>query len=509
MNRPSFDLRREPWIDCIDKDGQSVCVGLEELFLRAHELRRFYNDNPLAEAGMFRLFLALAHSIVQGPADRKGWKKHYEAGRFDANRVREYFNKWSDRFDLFHPDYPFLQVPGLHYLDSKSKEPLPPSNISELLSHRASGNNPTLSDHTLDNVHPTLAPAEATAALIEHYLFKAGGLYKKTTNLCGHQDSCKNGVMVNGMSAFLESTDPHKGSLFETILFNLLPLRRLHAFQDWGKPVWERPPLESFDCGENAYIPRGYLDYLTMRSRNILLVPDSRGNVSSIYYACGAKLDENIIQPFCPYSKNKDKFQPLNLSAEKALWRNADTLFHYVENEGFLLQPLRFAQSIDIEKECGLLIYGMINDKAKVHDGVRERLPIPHRILHDPHSAGLIEEMIRHTESAARKLVTAVDAFVTTLDHREHSNKKTEDQQTAIKEAKLRFYTRLKIPFYRHLKDLDRVDSDSWLQQWDEKVHREAIRDYQSVCRYFDQHKQTWYLAFVQGERKLYPKGSA
>ena len=508
MKGPSFDLGREPWIECENKDGRSLTLGLEELFLRAHELRRLTHDNPLAEAGIFRLLLAMGHRIVEGPADRKSWRRLYEAGHFDAMQVSDYFDRWSDRFDLFHPDYPFLQIPRLHYLDAKNGKPLPPTSVSELLSARAAGNNPTLIDHTLDSDRLALHPSEAASALIEHYFFKPGGLFKKNTDLCGPQNSCKNGTMVGGMSVFLESLDPDKGSLFATILLNLLPLRLLSGFQEWGRPVWECRPLESYDCGD-AYVPKGYLDYLTVRSRNIRLVPDADGTVSGVYTACGAWMDERIIHPFSPYRIDGNERKILNLSADKALWREADTLFRYVEDEGFLLKPLRFAQSIDIEERCGLLVYGMINDKAKVHDGVRERLPLPHRILRDPSSAALIEEMIRQSEREAAKLVKAVDTFVTTLDQREHSKKKTEDRQAAIREAKTRYFTELKLPFYRYLKNLDKEDLDTWLQRWQEESYRMALRSYHATCYHFGNRKKTWHLAFVRGERKLQTKGSA
>jgi len=508
VKRTEFDLRHEPWIECETKDGRRMELGLEELFIQAHNLHRFHNDNPLAEAGMFRIFLALAHRIVEGPQDRRTWLELYEKGRFEAEQVHGYFERWSDRFDLFHPDYPFLQVPGLQYLDPKSNQPLPPITIAELLSHRSSGNNSTLIDHTQDSDRLALAPSEAVSALIEHYFFKPGGLLKKNSNYCGTQGSCRHAAMVNGLSVFLESVDQEKGSLFETLLLNLFYLRFLGSFPSWGTPVWEKDPTQSIDCAERSYIPRGYLDYLTLRGRNILLIPDPEGTVSSVYTCCGAWLDEKILHPFTPYRIDSQPPKALNLSTDRALWRDADTLFHHTAAEGFSLRPLRYAHTLPLKRSPALLVYGIINNQMKVLDGVRERLPIPRRILQNPDDAGYIENMIRYAESRARRLVLAVDTFTTTLDHRERSSPKTEDRHAAIREAKTVFFTAMKLPFYRYIEEFDTGDPDAWLRQWQEEVYRSALLAYRDTCFHFGRHKETWHLAYVQGERQLTKKGS-
>lgn len=88
-------------------------------------------------------------------------------GGFPQDPIRDYLNRFRDRFFLFHPEAPFLQV-----ADLPEENPLP---WSKLLPELASGNNPTLFDHTTEENLPKATYAQAARALLVHQAFAPGG----------------------------------------------------------------------------------------------------------------------------------------------------------------------------------------------------------------------------------------------------------------------------------------------------------------------------------------------
>src|SRR4030042_5736104 len=196
MESFSFDLIYEPWISYTDLKADYSSVGINDVLMRAHEIRSIEHQNPLTEAALLRLLLAVIHKAVDGPRTSHEWKSMYGTGKFDE-RIQEYLVKWHHRFDLFSPDAPFYQTAGLQVIDGSGK-PVPQS-IASIALERASGNNKTLFDHTTAEVPVRLAPAKAAQILITAQMFSLGGLNKKTTNLFTYQQSFLNAAMVSGI----------------------------------------------------------------------------------------------------------------------------------------------------------------------------------------------------------------------------------------------------------------------------------------------------------------------
>jgi len=80
-----------------------------------------------------------------------------QSGRRDA---RAYLDRHAERFDLFHPDFPFAQVAGLHTVKDETKP------VSLLLPAVATGNNVPLFSARTEADPPALTPAEAARALL-------------------------------------------------------------------------------------------------------------------------------------------------------------------------------------------------------------------------------------------------------------------------------------------------------------------------------------------------------
>lgn len=161
-----FNLIDEPWIPVL-KGGRVVEVGIGEALLRAHEFARIETPSPLEEAVLHRLLLAVLHRALSGPRCPEDVLDWWRKGGFPQDPIRDYLNRFRDRFFLFHPEAPFLQV-----ADLPEENPLP---WSKLLPELASGNNPTLFDHTTEENLPKATYAQAARALLVHQAFAPGG----------------------------------------------------------------------------------------------------------------------------------------------------------------------------------------------------------------------------------------------------------------------------------------------------------------------------------------------
>jgi len=163
---PSFNLIEEPFIPCVRMDGQYDVLGLKEVLLRAHEFAEVRDDSPLVTITLYRLLLAILHRCYQGPKNTTERMAIRNAGIFDPNRIKSYFEVWADRFDLFHEKYPFYQW---------SEFSIPePSGVNRLAQELARGNNVTLFDHTVDNPPPAVTPAHAGRMIVAEQGFGIG-----------------------------------------------------------------------------------------------------------------------------------------------------------------------------------------------------------------------------------------------------------------------------------------------------------------------------------------------
>ncbi|MHB9858138.1 type I-E CRISPR-associated protein Cse1/CasA [Streptomyces sp. YIM S03343] len=124
-----FDLRDEPWIPVRMTDGAVLCLGLRNVFERAHEIRDLELPVAPAAAGLLRILAAMTARIARVGDTALGdaglaesvddWllarRSVLSQGRFDPDAVNAYFDEEvpSGRFDLFDAERPFLQDPRL------------------------------------------------------------------------------------------------------------------------------------------------------------------------------------------------------------------------------------------------------------------------------------------------------------------------------------------------------------------------------------------------------------
>jgi len=110
MTQPSYDLLNEPWIPVLRADGRPAMLGLRDVLLQAHQLRGLAGETPLTTAALYRLLLVVLYRALGAPT-MYSWEQLWEQGHFPAEALEEYLTRWQHRFDLFHPERPFLQWP--------------------------------------------------------------------------------------------------------------------------------------------------------------------------------------------------------------------------------------------------------------------------------------------------------------------------------------------------------------------------------------------------------------
>ncbi|PPK63772.1 type I-E CRISPR-associated protein Cse1/CasA [Actinokineospora auranticolor] len=322
-SEPGFDLGREPWIPVVTVDGDQEFVGIEDVILRAHELRRIAAEAPTMTAALHRLILAVFHRVY-GPPSENAWAELWSADAFAEEPVRDYLRR--HEFDLFHPKLPFMQCAAL--------ASLPPATPGKLVPYRAVGNNVTLFDHTTATDRLLLTPAEAARWLVTTQAFDPGGM--KTPY---EKDKSSERAPCNGFGVVLVEG----ATLKETLLLNAIVYRPLDELPPMttaeDHPVWESAtgPAPTPD----RRTPRGWTDLLTWPSRRVLLSTtrvDGELKVDGVVLTPGTRLsasgpDEEKMaayrKPRGPRGKPKQDapMYAVRLDAVRRIWRHSVELF--------------------------------------------------------------------------------------------------------------------------------------------------------------------------------------
>lgn len=480
MSGFSYNLIDEPWITCTSRDGTRQ-MGLRETLVSAHELRTIESNNPLTVAALLRVLLALVHRIVDGPRKGRDWKELFTTGRFSKERIDAYFQDYRDRFDLFSETKPFYQTPGLFLVDSSGITS--PASISILMVERASGNNKTIFDHNTDETRVSLSPPEAAHALITAQMYSLGGIYRKTTNLFGHFFRWENAVMVDGIYIALTGE-----SLFETIMLNLLIYGDNEPIPNTSLdcPVWERKDVgKAIGKRDDAIPPKGYLDFLTCKSRHILLVPkliDDRIVVENVHAAPG----ELFIQVQNPgfmikESKKGTPYHP-QMDITRLIWRDSVALFAFDKNVD--QRPKAFRQAMSMHREVPLssryqcMVIALANEDANPLAWRKETLSVPLALLEKPDTVQTLTAGMNRAEEVGRILDSAVKTFIRNILPRNSKDVNVKADATGA----MRFYwDQLEGFFHTFLAGIDA--DERALETWCANIARTAHNALESCVR--------------------------
>ncbi|MFJ9554425.1 type I-E CRISPR-associated protein Cse1/CasA [Nocardiopsis sp. NPDC101807] len=367
MTSPSFDLTTEPWLPVRLPDGTAgPPVGLRELLCRAHEFSDVELPLPPASAQLWRV-LALVTARITRLDTSEGataWQKRrrdvLRTGRLPEDGVDAYLAPLRERFDLFHPERPWLQDPRLRDECSKS------SGVNKLAWGRTAGQNQVwLGGHHHDLDPVPLTPAEAAWHLLATLGYGPSGRCTSRT-VDGRSEANSTAGPLRGTVSF----HPVGRNLFESLVLNI-PLPQESEYEDdESEPApWERADLPNpLGLPEESSGPAGVL--VNQARHAVLLSPSADGSQVVDAHVTWA-LRERQVAPTDPYlihltSKDGRRYaRPAD--ASRAVWRDLESLLAESTRERF--RPELFTQltsrahlPLDLRESLRLRAFGFDQD---------------------------------------------------------------------------------------------------------------------------------------------------
>lgn len=424
--RSSFDLREQPWIPVRRLDGATEEVSLREIFARAHEFSILGGELPTTAVALLRLMLAILYRALpwtnQPVAD---WSELWRQDRLPRSEIENYFDEFADRFDLLHPDTPFLQVADLRTAKGA---------VSDLL--RLIADVPNGEQFFTTRAGKGLAAigfAEAARWVVHCQAYDPSGI--KSGALGDSRVKKGRGYPIGVAWAGAIGVVVVEGrNLRETLLLNLC----LHdvAGEPWtpGEPVWERAPLSAAEEVLGGRRAVGPTDLLTWPSRRIRLVHDGQ-RVTGVLICNGDRLapQDQFIEPMTAWRRSQPQerklkrepvYMPLTHRPDRSLWRGLTALLPLNPSrpgdgasrlQPLVLQWLRrvqdvagdaFPSDMALQTRAVGLVYGSNN--SVVADLVDDALTV---------HAVLLGEQGRDLRRAALEAVESADAAATAIGH--------------------------------------------------------------------------------------------
>lgn len=396
MNK-CFNLLDERWLPVRLTNGVLREVNLLELFENAGQIRALAETSPASLIALYRLLLAITHRALSRSS--KGWRDRDRCEWFrhglPCAELHSYLEEWRDRFWLFHPKYPFMQVAALATAE-ETRDNLKPWTQISLAS--ATGNAPVIFDHAFDESPAPIEPRLVILHLLGFLQFVPGGLVRVI------RASDKAGPLANSAASV-----PDGNSLNETLCLGLHPCR--HG-DNRDLPAWEKPSPTLSDLRADSTLATGENDRYTRLSRAVLLRRDGDGRVQRIHFAAGIALTEdvNAPDPMVSYRAGNDKLIRLSFRDGRALWRDLPALVP--DAEGKAAQPaavLGWAANLkeglgEGHADQALLVGGVSSDQAKLLRWRLEQIALPVSLLTDANLAGGLREEMRRAEEHFWKL---------------------------------------------------------------------------------------------------------
>ena len=343
-----FNLLDECWIPVIRQDWQRAEISLIELFQTWETVREIQADNPPTTLAIHRFLLAILHRAYQGPKNVDHWE---EIQQDNGKGAIAYLEKWRDRFDLFHPERPFMQ-------DAE----IPEESSGEVyLAHVLHGNNTsTVFCHEHEWSHSSLSIPEAARLVLRLQNFDTGG--RKT----GATESAAVLPMMDAANVLVRGDD-----LCETLLLNLIQYdgeeKPCVATGD-DLPVWERQSQKP-----KERIPVGYIDYLTYQWRRVkVFVQGDRVVRVALHPGDRISKDLSTSQWECgiAYNKTKKGLMTVRLNQNRSLWRDSAVFLQSSNEVSSCPRIVEWVAILKAEKDLvksnvHLQILGLNVDNAK------------------------------------------------------------------------------------------------------------------------------------------------
>jgi CRISPR system Cascade subunit CasA len=393
-----FCLLDKPWLPVRQANGHIKLLSLLDVFRHSGEISGLAETTPPSLVAEYRLLLAITHRALTRAfgswkdKDRARW--HREG--LPADEICAYLEHWRERFWLFHPQYPFMQVAVLADA-AETREKRKPWTQIALAS--ASGGTPLVFDHACDETPASIFPAEALAALLGYLQFTPGGLVRTL------RDADRAGALANTAAVL-----PTGETLARTLCLCLHPAATGNEAAS-DLPAWEREPLTIQQLSGAPVLATGPNDRYTRQSRAVLLLREQDGAIRWLRFAAGWALgeDANAPDPMASFRAGNDGLVRLGFTEGRGFWRDLPAL---VPNPAGTSQPAAvLSHAIDLHQTDSfgevfqpLLIAGLASDQAKLLRWRIEQIALPAVLLTDIEKASYLRELLALAEELFRDL---------------------------------------------------------------------------------------------------------
>lgn len=411
----------EPWLPVRMPSGEVRELGLLALFEQAPQIVALAETAPPSLMAQYRLLLAITHRALSahtpswGQRDLRYWFSH----GLPTETITAYLEKWRDRFWLFHPEHPFMQVAALATAGETCEKFKSWAQIDLAC---VSGNAPVVFNHSVDTAPDAISPAHAIRTLLGFLQCTPGGLVKV------FRDADKAGPLAN-----TAATLPQGDTLAQTLILSLHPASPDHE----DLPSWERPALTATNLKSPPLLATGPNDRFTRQTRAVLFQREEDGAIRWLRFAAGQGLEEDphAPDPMANFREGSNGLVRLTFSEGRALWRDLPALLPdggsrpaaIIENATRLNESLGKAH-------LRLLVAGLASDQAKLLRWRVEQLELPQALLEQPEMTRSARLMLEMAETLFASLKgAAVQLIADTLP--DSQQKDTRSRARALFEA--------------------------------------------------------------------------
>lgn len=320
-----FSLVRDPWIVVRTLDHRVEEVSLSTLFDHASQYRGLGGELPTQEVAILRLLLAI---LARATAARRShddsmelWQEWWSSRTLPGDSIRKYLAQHEERFDLFDPTHPFMQVPGLGTASGST------SGLVKLIAEVPDGQK--FFSLRLGPGLTSVSPAEAARWLVHAQSFDTSGI---KTGVLG-DDRVKGGrtyPLGTSYTGSLGVVLAEGTNLLETLLLNLCVDRVSVS----DSVPWERDP-DSAGPNPTHVAPGGFSDLFTWQSRRIRLIQEGGAvtdavitygdvlrpeNLQHLETMAAFKLSDNLTR-----REKRDIFWPVRHNPDRSMWRGLNS----------------------------------------------------------------------------------------------------------------------------------------------------------------------------------------
>ncbi|MEK0371804.1 type I-E CRISPR-associated protein Cse1/CasA [Corynebacterium mastitidis] len=494
----SFSLIDDPWIACVRTDGAQELLSLRQVFDAAPEgepaVAGLRGDSPAQDYAVLRVLLAIfwrAHSaeVRRGQAGpykhRKWFQGAWEAarsGEADAAVLR-HLEDHRARFDLLHPETPFMQVADLHTEKDSRLETrrIVPEAEDEYFTMRAG------------EPRGSLSFAEAARWVIYTQAYDYSGI--KSGAVGDPRVKGGKGYPIGtGWTGSTGGTVIVGSTLRGTLVLNTTRDCLVNE-PDVDRAVWEREPDTAAQRKPEAaaVYPTGPADLATWQSRRVRLFHDGE-RVTEVLVSNGDRIPDagaNIMDdPMTPYrySANKSKgehavYYPRPFDANRTMWRSLEPLIAVEGDPGFTEKNKASKRPRNLTQLAVLRNYEMVPEWANIRmvsvaygpqsssvaEAVTSAIEIPVSLLSEEarRQRRLVLDNAQATAVAAR----ALGSFAGQLAAAGGGEYEFQSAPTDT------LLSRLELPFSRWLKGLEEGNPEEHAAEWQRYVRRRVLAE--------------------------------